>query len=429
MGVVDLDPASATYGHGGRARRHAGGGRRAAPFRLERVQLRAVPLRAASACRAPLPAGAGPALLAHLRYRHQARPAQAADRETIEPEEIASRTGYSRPHTLHCGPEGIYVSALGRAEGDGPGGIFLLDHESFDVLGRWEVDRGPQYLAYDFWWHLGYDTMVTSEWGTPNMIENGVDAGTPARRQIRPRASISGTYSAGGISRRSTSAPSSRWCWNCARRTIPPRPTASSAWSCRTKDLSASIWLWHRDGDDLGGAQDDRDSGRAGRPRPAAAAAEGLQGGAAAGHRHQPLARRPVPLCLLLGHRRDAAIRRVRSVQPTPHRHGAARRHRARRRRTPSPSQPLNGGPQMVEVSRDGRRVYFTNSLYRAWDEQFYPEGVRGWMAKLDVKPEGGITVDQEFLPAVRRPVPPAPGAAGGRRRLFGFVLLPMRGS
>ena len=26
----------------------------------------------------------------------------------------------------------------------------------------------------------------------------------------------------------------------------------------------------------------------------------------------------------------------------------------------------------MVEVSRDGRRVYVTNSLYRAWDEQFY---------------------------------------------------------
>ena len=54
------------------------------------------------------------------------------------------------------------------------------------MLGRWEMDRGPQFLAYDFWWHLGYDTMVTSEWGTPNMIENGVDAGTAARRQVRP---------------------------------------------------------------------------------------------------------------------------------------------------------------------------------------------------------------------------------------------------
>jgi selenium-binding protein 1 len=33
----------------------------------------------------------------------------------IEPEEVFSRTGYSRAHTVHCGPEGIYVSALGGA--------------------------------------------------------------------------------------------------------------------------------------------------------------------------------------------------------------------------------------------------------------------------------------------------------------------------
>jgi selenium-binding protein 1 len=93
--------------------------------------------------------------------------------KVIEPEEVARRTGYSRPHTVHCGPEGIYLSALGAPDGEGPGGIFLLDHETFDVLGRWEVDRGPQFLAYDFWWHLGYDTLLSSEWGTPRMVENG----------------------------------------------------------------------------------------------------------------------------------------------------------------------------------------------------------------------------------------------------------------
>jgi selenium-binding protein 1 len=54
----------------------------------------------------------------------------------IEPEEVFARTGYSRPHTVHCGPDGIYVSALGSPAGDGPGGIFLLDHFSFDVLGK-----------------------------------------------------------------------------------------------------------------------------------------------------------------------------------------------------------------------------------------------------------------------------------------------------
>jgi len=49
-----------------------------------------------------------------------------------------------------------------------------MDHETFDVLGRWEVHRGPQQLAYDMWWHLGHDTIVTSEWGTPDMFENGL---------------------------------------------------------------------------------------------------------------------------------------------------------------------------------------------------------------------------------------------------------------
>ena len=48
----------------------------------------------------------------------------------------------------------------------------------------------------------------------------------------------------------------------------------------------------------------------------------------------------------------------------------------------------------MVEVSRDGRRVYFTNSLYSPWDAQFYPDGIQGWMAKVDAKPDGGIALD-----------------------------------
>src|SRR5438477_12409158 len=48
--------------------------------------------------------------------------------KVIEPEEVFARADYSRPHTIHCGPEGIYVSALGAPNGDGPGGVFLMDH-------------------------------------------------------------------------------------------------------------------------------------------------------------------------------------------------------------------------------------------------------------------------------------------------------------
>jgi selenium-binding protein 1 len=61
-------------------------------------------------------------------------------------------------------------------------------------------------------------------------------------------------------------------------------------------------------------------------------------------------------------------------------------------------SGPLNGGPQMVELSRDGKRVYFTNSLYSTWDDQFYPDGLTGWMVKADVAPNGGMTLDPRFF-------------------------------
>ena len=59
----------------------------------------------------------------------------------------------------------------------------------------------------------------------------------------------------------------------------------------------------------------------------------------------------------------------------------------------------MNGGPQMVEVSRDGRRIFFTNSLYTPWDRQIYPDGIHGWIAKVDVPSGGGaMTLDRNFF-------------------------------
>jgi selenium-binding protein 1 len=163
----------------------------------------------------------------------------------IEPSELFARTGYSRPHTIHCGPEGIYVSALGAPDGGGPGGIFLLDHYDFNVLGRWEVDRGPQEQAYDFWWHLGHDTLITSEWGTPNKIENGID----------PEHLLSSGYG------------QQLHIWNLRARKHqqvidlgkehqmvlelrpshdPTRTFGFAGVVISLKDLSASIWLWKR---------------------------------------------------------------------------------------------------------------------------------------------------------------------------------------
>ena len=99
-------------------------------------------------------------------------PTKATIHKIIEPEEVfkktgySNKTGYSRLHTVHCGPEGVYVSTLGGGGKDGtngPPGIFIMDCETFDILGRWEIDRGPQNLHYDFWWNLPRDYMVSSE--------------------------------------------------------------------------------------------------------------------------------------------------------------------------------------------------------------------------------------------------------------------------
>ncbi|MBC8863132.1 selenium-binding protein, partial [Escherichia coli] len=55
------------------------------------------------------------------------------------------------------------------------------------------------------------------------------------------------------------------------------------------------------------------------------------------------------------------------------------------------------GGPQMVEISRDGRRVYWTNSLYSTWDDQFYPDGVPGAQVLAHAGPEGGLTLAEDY--------------------------------
>jgi selenium-binding protein 1 len=70
-------------------------------------------------------------------------------------------------------------------------------------------------------------------------------------------------------------------------------------------------------------------------------------------------------------------------------------------RQAPHPSRPdvpLNGGPQMVELSRDCKRAYFSNSLFSPWDRQFYGEGLRGWMVKADVQPDGTLALDEKFF-------------------------------
>lgn len=317
--------------------------------------------------------------------------------KVIEPDELAEKTGYTRPHTVHCGPGGIYVTALGDARGKSPGGIFVLDAQSFEPLGRWEVERGPQQLAYDGWWHLGYDTLVTSEWGTPDTFENG----------LVPEILLGARYG-----RR-------LHFWDFTRRRhlqeidfgdehqlvfeLRPAHDPTQAYgfvNCviSLKDLSSSIWTWYR--------HKDRWAVRKVIDIPAEPASADVLPPLLQGFGAVP------PLVTDIDLSMDDRFLYV-SCWGTgdllqydvsdPFKPKLADKVRiggivSRATHPGAKNRALNGGPQMVEVSRDGKRVYFTNSLYGAVDPQFYPDGIDGWMVKLDAHPEGGIAFDPDFF-------------------------------
>jgi selenium-binding protein 1 len=323
--------------------------------------------------------------------------------KVIEPETVMSRTGYSGPHTAHCGPDGIYLNALGSASGDGPGGIFVLDHDSFDIRGIWEQDRGPQYLSYDFWWHLGHDTMITSEWGTPNMTRTGV----------QPELLLNGKYG------------HALHVWDLRKRrhhqtldlgpqyqmTLELRPAhdPTKAYGfagvvVSTADLSASIWLWNlekRNGNGMGEWK-----ARKVIDIPAEAADPEQLPPLLQGFKAVPPLVTDINLSLddrflYVSCWGTGELRQYDVSDPFHPKHAGTVRIGGivgRAAHPGRPGTPLNGGPQMVEVSRDGRRIYFTNSLYSPWDEQFYPDGIRGWMVKVDANPGGGMQFDQKFF-------------------------------
>jgi selenium-binding protein 1 len=399
LGVIDVNPASSAYGrivgkvdfpHGGNELHHFGW----------------------NACSSHL---CGYAPNPHVERRYLVVPGTHSSRihvvdtkpdprnprlvKVIEGDEVAARTGYAAPHTVHCGPDGIYMNALGAPGGDGPGGIFMLDHETFDVKGAWEKDRGPQRLAYDFWWHLGHDTMITSEWGTPNMVKDGVN----------PELLFGGKYG------------NALHVWDLKRRThvqklelgaeqqmvleLRPAHNPRRAYGfvgvvISLANLSSSIWIWYRD----------KDTGDWATRKIIEIPAEPAEP-----EELPPLLKgfKAVPplvsdINLSLDDRflyvscwGTGELRQYDVTDPFQPKLTGSLRIGGIARRAAHPSkrgEALNGGPQMVEVSRDGKRVYFSNSLYTPWDAQFYPDGIRGWVAKVDVEPAGGIAFDPRFF-------------------------------
>ena len=300
--------------------------------------------------------------------------------KVIEPEDLVRATGYTRPHTVHCMPgENVVMSMLGDADGGGAGGFAVLDAKTFEIKGRWENGGERPPLNYDFWYQPRKNVLVSSEFGEPNAFEPGFDLEDVGRGKYGQRIHF----------------------WNLAERTLEQTidlgeqgliplevrwlhdPEAEQGFVGAA--LSSVMWRWHRNGS------------WAADPVIAVESVE-LEG--------WPF---PVPGLItdLLVSMDD------RFLYFSNWLHGDLRQYDISDPANPKltgqlwlggvlgkPSdtgRELNGGPQMLQLSLDGRRLYVTNSLYSTWDNQFYP-GLRSWLLRVNCNPEGGMEVDPDFF-------------------------------
>jgi methanethiol oxidase len=307
-------------------------------------------------------------------------------KDVIEGEEIKDKTGLSVPHTVHCMPGDIItVSMLGNAEGDVPGGFAVLDARDFSIAGVWEREKNGQEFMYDFWYQPRQNTLVSSEWGAPNTFLDG----------FNPADVAAGNYG------RSLNF------WDLERRTkvqtidlgdeglipleIRWQHDPDSAQGFVGATLSSNIIRFHRDNGSWA-AHKVIDVGN-----------EELQGWPLEGGVPGLITDLVLSLDdkdLWLSNWLHGDLRHYDVSDPTD----PVLRSRVwlggllgRDGGHPKAAEALSGGPQMLQNSLDGERVYVTNSLFSTWDNQFYPE-LQGWLTKLDRQPDGTYAVDPSFF-------------------------------
>jgi methanethiol oxidase len=300
--------------------------------------------------------------------------------KVVEPEELVAKTGLTRPHTVHCMPgDNVVMSMLGDADGNAAGGFAVLDAKTFEVKGRWENGGARPPFNYDFWYQPRKNTLVSSEFGEPNAYEAGFDLADVQAGRYGQRLHF----------------------WNLEERTLEQTldlgeqglvpleirwlhdPDAEEGFVAAA--LSSAIWRFSKNG-----------SWQA-EPVVATDAVE-LEG--------WPF---PVPSLItdLVLSMDDKALYFSNWL------HGDLRRYDVSDPANPKltgqlwlggllgkPSdagRELNGGPQMLQLSLDGRRLYVTNSLLSTWDNQFYPE-LRSWLLKVDIGEDGSMEVDPDFF-------------------------------
>jgi methanethiol oxidase len=316
--------------------------------------------------------------------------------KTIEPDAIHKKTGYSRLHTIHCGAQGIYVSALGNPEGNGPGGLFLLDHDTFEILEPFEKDRGSQYLSYDFGWHLNQEIIITSEWGTPRMVEGGIIPEKLLNHEYGHRLHFFSMQERKNIQTIDL-GKEHQMVLELRPAHDPQKNYGFASVVISTKDLSGSIWLWYRENGLFSAKKVIEIPSQPADPKYLPPL---LQGFKACPPLITDIVLSVDDRYLYISCWGTGELHQYDVSDPFSPKFCSSVKMGGIVNRTPHPKYPersLSGGAQMVECSLDGKRLYFTSSLYAAWDKQFYPHGLDGWMAKVNV--DGGrMELDSNFF-------------------------------
>jgi methanethiol oxidase len=299
----------------------------------------------------------------------------------IEPEELVRQTGLTRPHTVHCMPgENIVISMLGDADGNGACGFAVIDAKTFEVKGRWENGGPHPPFNYDFWYQPRKNVLVSSEFGEPNAYEGGFDPDHVAAGRYGSRLHF----------------------WNLQERTVEQTvelgetglvpleirwlhdPEAEEGFIGAA--LSSTMWHFHRENGSY--AAD------------TVIAVEGVE------QEGWPF---PVPglitdlvvsmddRFLYFSNWLHGDLRQYDISDPAHPRLTGQLQLGGVLGRPTDAARELNGGPQMLQLSLDGRRLYVTNSLYSTWDNQFYP-GLRSWLLRVDCGPDGGMELDPDFF-------------------------------
>jgi selenium-binding protein 1 len=303
--------------------------------------------------------------------------------KVIEPEELVRTTGLTRPHTVHCMPgENIVISMLGDPDGNGACGFAVLDARTFEVKGRWENGGPHPHLNYDFWYQPRQNVLASSEFGEPNAYESGFDIADVGEGRYGSRLHF----------------------WNLAERRVEQTlelgesglvplevrwlhdPDADQGFVGAT--LSSKMWHFHRDNGTY-----------TAKPVIAVDNVE-LKGWPLPGGVPGLITDLVVSMddrFLYFSNWLHGDLRQYDISDPTNPRLTGQLQLGGLLGKPSDAGRDLDGGPQMIQLSLDGRRLYVTNSLYSTWDNQFYPE-LRSWLLRVNCSPEGGMEIDPDFF-------------------------------